>query len=107
MGCCCCKKKDPEAFELHQIEKLRAKVQAYVGDEKINRYNIVRNIAFGMQEIAKKKLAGESKKKIVADIIIEFLDVNAFPPEIVRMMVENIIDDLYTSFRKLFRRSCC
>jgi uncharacterized protein with von Willebrand factor type A (vWA) domain len=106
MGSCCCKKTNKEEYEMHQIENLREKVMAY-SDRKIDRYNIVRNISFAMLEIAKKKIKGETKKEIVANIICEFLDPNAFPQEMARTIIENFIDDLYASFRKLFKRGCC
>ena len=106
MGLCCCKKEKKEDYEFRQVEKLKEKVQAY-SDGKINRYNIVRNISFGMREVAKKRLSGLTKKQIVVETILELLDPNAFPQEIAKKIVENTVEDIYTSFTKIFKTSKC
>jgi DNA modification methylase len=105
MGCCYCKK-DKEAYEFHETETLHEKVKAY-SDSNINRYNIIRNISFGMKELANKSLDGETKKSILTTTIKEFLDPNSFPVELVEKIIDNFIEDIYLSFKKEFKRRCC
>lgn len=108
MGCifCCCGKKDQEEYTMEQIERLRLKVKIY-SDGKINRFNIIRNIAYAMNEIKAKNIDGKTKQEIVMNIIKEFLEKGVFPEELLDDLIKNFIDDIYISFKKLFAKGCC
>ena len=100
-------KKDKKLdYEVRQAEKLHEKVKAYSSGE-IDRYNIVRNLSYAMQEIAKKKLSGSKKKEIVRDVVMKLLNPNSFPAELIDTMIDNFIEDIYTSFTKTFTRGRC
>ena len=105
MGCCC--SKDPEAYELKQAETLHEAMKAYSGDGAITRYNIIRHISFGMQRLARLKLSGDAKKKLLMTTVRQFLDPNAFPAELVEKIIDNFIEDIYLSFKSQFKKRCC
>jgi len=106
MGCCFCKKEKYEDYEFRQTEKLKDKIDAY-SNGKIDRYNIVRNVAFGMLQVAKKKLSGQKKKELVVNTILEIMDKNALPAEIAKTFIENIVEDIFATFTKAFKKRCC
>ena len=102
----CCRRESKDLYVARQADKLRAKLTVY-SEGKIDRYNIIRNIAFGMMEIAKKRLDGATKKQIVMDVIISLLNPNSYPPELMNTIVDNFIEDIYVSFQKTFAKKCC
>lgn len=104
----CCKKESREDYEFNENEMIREKIKIYSGGEgEINRYNLVRNVAFAMKEMKKKKLPGEAKKKMVAGAIKEHMHPNSYPEGMMEKMIENVIDDVYLSFKKEFKKRCC
>lgn len=106
MSCCCRKKPSAEEYTADQLEKLKLKVKIY-SDQQITRFNIVRNVAYAMNELKDKKLKGTTKRDLVVAAIKQFLVAGSFPEEIVDDLVKSFIDDIFISFKKLFIRGCC
>jgi hypothetical protein len=106
MGCCR-SKESPLQYLERQQEKLNTKLQAYTGEAGVDRYNLTRAVAVGMQQIRPKKLTGEQKRTCVLQAVVALLVPGSYPEEIKEKVILEMIEDLYVCFHKQLRRKGC